>query len=74
MLLRNMSDELQNVNFVGIRIMDGRDARHFVQINSEDFNSPEVERLCNNGERTSQLSLRRCRIQSVSWIIIISSW
>ena len=58
MLLRNISDELPNVNFVGIRIMDGRDARHFVQINSDDYNSPEVERLWNNGESLRLLSLK----------------
>ena len=57
MLLRNISDELRNVNFVGIRIMDGRDARHFVQINSDDFNSPEVEKTMQQWKKTKTLIL-----------------
>ena len=57
MLLRNISDELPNVNFVGIRIMDGRDAKHFVQINSEDFNSPEVEKTMQQWRKTKTLIL-----------------
>jgi len=57
MLLRNISDELRNVNFVGIRIMDGRDAKHFVQMNSEDFNSPEVEKTMQQWRKTKTLIL-----------------
>ena len=57
MLLRNISDELSNVNFVGIRIMDGRDAKHFVQMNSEDFNSPEVEKTMQQWRKTKTLIL-----------------
>ena len=57
MLLRNISDELSNVNFVGIRIMDGRDAKHFVQINSEDYNSPEVEKTMQQWKKTKTLIL-----------------
>ena len=57
MLLRNISDELSNVNFVGIRIMDGRDAKHFVQMNSEDYNSPEVEKTMQQWRKTKTLIL-----------------
>ena len=57
MLLRNISDELSNVNFVGIRIMDGRDAKHFVQINSDDYNSPQVEKTMQQWKRTKTLIL-----------------
>jgi len=57
MLLRNISDELTNVNFVGIRIMDGRDAKHFVQSNSDDFNSPQIEKTMQQWRKTKTLIL-----------------
>ena len=55
MLLRNISDELPNVNFVGIRVMEGRDAKYFVQQNSDDYNDPKVEKLLESWKRTRTL-------------------
>ena len=55
MLLRNISDELPNVNFVGIRVMEGRDAKYFIQQNSDDYNDPKVEKLLESWKRTRTL-------------------
>ena len=55
MLLRNISDELPNVNFVGIRVMEGRDAKYFVQQNSDDYNDPKIEKLLESWKRTKTL-------------------
>ena len=55
MLLRNISDELPNVNFVGIRVMEGRDARYFVQQNSDDYNDPKIAEILESWKRTKTI-------------------
>ena len=56
-LLRDISDSLSNVNFIGIRVMDSRDAGRFLRANDLDCNSEEYTKKMKIFKKTKSVAL-----------------
>ena len=56
-LLNDISDTFSNVNFIGIRIMDPRDAGRFLRMNDLDCNSEEYRNMMKIWKKTKTFAL-----------------
>ena len=57
-LLKDISDTYPDVNFVGIRIMPTREIGNFLRQNSDDWNSPEIEKQRAIWKKTKTVALK----------------
>ena len=55
--LRDISDSFPNVNFIGIRVMDSRDAGRFLRANDLDCNSEEYTKKMKIFKKTKSVAL-----------------
>ena len=55
--LRDISDSFPNVNFIGIRVMDSRDAGRFLRMNDLDCNSEEYTKKMKTFKKTKSVAL-----------------
>jgi len=56
-LLRDISDTFPNVNFIGIRILDTRDAGRFLRMNDMDCNSQEYQVKLRHFKKTKSVAI-----------------
>ena len=56
-LLRDISDSFPNVNFIGIRIMDGKDTGRFLRMNDLDCNSEEYTKKMKDFKKTKSVAI-----------------
>ena len=56
-LLRDISESFSNVNFIGIRVMDSRDAGRFLRMNDLDCNSEEYTKKMKIFKKTKSVAI-----------------
>ena len=56
-LLRDISDSFPNVNFIGIRVMDGKDTGRFLRMNDLDCNSEEYTKKMKDFKKTKSVAI-----------------